>query len=244
MNQKKDLRQMSVQEREILERRWKTLATLVDLYEGASESSCYGPDRAEYLLREQSNPDELRKMGVDEPLIERLFGTGSLGRVASRELRGLGSRAAFGRAGWGELCGPGRGAIRGRALSAQLPRHHRTPPRSFVPGRGRARASRPGSGWRRARGRLRRRTQAARVDRRQARLRMHQRDRALRPAESDCRERRTLVSGRARAIDGTCGSFSHRGQAVRGTGELGVVSPAPDLSSRFRPSPVLGCGFR
>lgn len=68
---------MTMQEREVLERRWKTLATLVDLYEGASESSCYGPDRAEYLLREQSTPDELRKMGIDEPLIARLFGASS-----------------------------------------------------------------------------------------------------------------------------------------------------------------------
>lgn len=73
---------MSVEEREALERRWKTLATLVDLYEGASEGSCYGPDRAEHLLREQSTPDELRKMGVSEPLIDQLFGPGHKERPA------------------------------------------------------------------------------------------------------------------------------------------------------------------
>lgn len=74
MSQKKDFTGMTVEEREALERRWKTLATLVELCEGASEASCYGPDRAEHLLREKSTPDELRKMGVDEPLIKRLFG--------------------------------------------------------------------------------------------------------------------------------------------------------------------------
>lgn len=66
---------LMVEERETLERRWKTLATLVDLYEGGSETSCYGPDRAEHLLREQSNPEELRKIGIGETVIERLFGS-------------------------------------------------------------------------------------------------------------------------------------------------------------------------
>lgn len=73
MNLEENFTRMTVEEREALERRWQTLAALVDLFEGASESSCYGPERAEHLLREQSSADELRKMGIDESLISRLF---------------------------------------------------------------------------------------------------------------------------------------------------------------------------
>jgi 6-pyruvoyltetrahydropterin/6-carboxytetrahydropterin synthase len=64
-------------EKENLEKRWKTLATLVELYEGGGESSCWGPDRAERLLREQSDPDELRRMGVAQAVIAQIFGAGA-----------------------------------------------------------------------------------------------------------------------------------------------------------------------
>jgi 6-pyruvoyltetrahydropterin/6-carboxytetrahydropterin synthase len=64
-------------EKENLEKRWKTLATLVELYEEGSESSCWGPDRAERLLREQSDPDELRRMGVGPAVIAQIFGAGA-----------------------------------------------------------------------------------------------------------------------------------------------------------------------
>ncbi|MBW3671419.1 MAG: 6-carboxytetrahydropterin synthase [Acidobacteria bacterium] len=87
MNHEEDCNRMTVEEREALERRWKTLATLVDLFEGATESSCYGPDRAEHLLREQSSADELRKLGIDESLIGRLFGAGQ-GIGSQREKQG------------------------------------------------------------------------------------------------------------------------------------------------------------
>lgn len=59
---------------EDLERRWRTLATLVELFEGDEETSCYGPDRAEHLLREQTTADELRAIGVGEDVIARIFG--------------------------------------------------------------------------------------------------------------------------------------------------------------------------
>lgn len=87
MSQEEDCNRMTVEEREALERRWKTLATLVDLFEGATESSCYGPDRAEHLLKEQSSADELRKLGIDESLIGRLFGAGQ-GTQGEKQSRG------------------------------------------------------------------------------------------------------------------------------------------------------------
>jgi 6-pyruvoyltetrahydropterin/6-carboxytetrahydropterin synthase len=64
----------SPEENENLEKRRQTLATLLELYEEGSESSCWGPDRAERLLREQSDPDELRGLGVRQAVITQIFG--------------------------------------------------------------------------------------------------------------------------------------------------------------------------
>lgn len=66
---------MTSEEQSELERRRKTLETLVDLYQGGAESSCYGPDRAERLLKQQSSAEELRKIGVGDAVIDRLFGS-------------------------------------------------------------------------------------------------------------------------------------------------------------------------
>ena len=54
--------------------RQKTLRTLIDLAGSPSSTDCWDESRAEDLLRSQSNPEELRELGVDEKTIEHLFG--------------------------------------------------------------------------------------------------------------------------------------------------------------------------
>lgn len=54
--------------------RRKTLRTLIDLAEGSSPADCWDDARAESLLRSQSNPAELRELGLSEGMIERVFG--------------------------------------------------------------------------------------------------------------------------------------------------------------------------
>ena len=54
--------------------RRKTLQTLIALAEGSNASDCWDDARAEALLRSQSNPKELRELGMSEVMIERVFG--------------------------------------------------------------------------------------------------------------------------------------------------------------------------
>lgn len=56
------------------EARKKTLLTLISLAEGHSPNDCWDDKRAEDLLRSQSTPDELRELGMDEKMIEHIFG--------------------------------------------------------------------------------------------------------------------------------------------------------------------------
>jgi 6-pyruvoyltetrahydropterin/6-carboxytetrahydropterin synthase len=63
----------AVDARNDAERR-KTLQTLIELAEGSSPSDCWDDARAEDLLRSQSNPDELRELGMSEEMIARVFG--------------------------------------------------------------------------------------------------------------------------------------------------------------------------
>lgn len=58
----------------LAESRRKTLLTLISLAEGHSPNDCYDDQRAEELLRSQSTPEELRELGMDEKMIERIFG--------------------------------------------------------------------------------------------------------------------------------------------------------------------------
>ncbi len=53
--------------------RRKTLQTLIALAEGSSAADCWDDARAESLLRSQSNPAELRELGMSEAMIERVF---------------------------------------------------------------------------------------------------------------------------------------------------------------------------
>jgi 6-pyruvoyltetrahydropterin/6-carboxytetrahydropterin synthase len=54
--------------------RRRTLQTLIDLAEQSNPNDCWDDARAESLLRSNSNPDELRDLGMSAPLIERIFG--------------------------------------------------------------------------------------------------------------------------------------------------------------------------
>ncbi len=55
------------------ENRRKTIQTLITLAEGSSPADCWDDQRAESLLRSQSSPQELRELGMNEGMIERLF---------------------------------------------------------------------------------------------------------------------------------------------------------------------------
>jgi len=54
--------------------RRKTLATLIALAEASNPADCWDDARAESLLRSQSNPEELRQLGMSEEMIKRVFG--------------------------------------------------------------------------------------------------------------------------------------------------------------------------
>jgi 6-pyruvoyltetrahydropterin/6-carboxytetrahydropterin synthase len=54
--------------------RRKTLQTLIALAEASNPADCWDDARAEALLRSQSNPQELRELGMSETMIERVFG--------------------------------------------------------------------------------------------------------------------------------------------------------------------------
>lgn len=55
------------------DRRRATLRTLIELAEGSNPQDCWDDQRAEDLLRSQSNPDELRELGMSEQMIARIF---------------------------------------------------------------------------------------------------------------------------------------------------------------------------
>jgi hypothetical protein len=56
------------------EARRRTLLALITLAEGHSPSDCWDDQRAEELLRSQSTPEELRELGMNEQMIEHVFG--------------------------------------------------------------------------------------------------------------------------------------------------------------------------
>lgn len=54
--------------------RRETLRALIGLAEGSSAADCWDDRRAEALLRSQSTPAELRELGMNEAMIDRVFG--------------------------------------------------------------------------------------------------------------------------------------------------------------------------
>jgi 6-pyruvoyltetrahydropterin/6-carboxytetrahydropterin synthase len=56
------------------ENRRRTLQTLIALAAGSNPADCWDDARAESLLRSQSNPQEMRELGMSEEMIERVFG--------------------------------------------------------------------------------------------------------------------------------------------------------------------------
>lgn len=66
------------------ENRRQTLVALIALAQGSSPSDCWDDERAERLLRSQSNAQELRQLGMSEPMIDRLFGAAAAGEFSVR----------------------------------------------------------------------------------------------------------------------------------------------------------------
>jgi 6-pyruvoyltetrahydropterin/6-carboxytetrahydropterin synthase len=64
--------------------RRKTLKTLIALAEASNPADCWDDMRAESLLRSQSNPKELRELGMSESMIERVFGAETAGQFSVR----------------------------------------------------------------------------------------------------------------------------------------------------------------
>jgi 6-pyruvoyltetrahydropterin/6-carboxytetrahydropterin synthase len=64
--------------------RRNTLKTLIALAEASYPADCWDDARAEALLRSQSSPDELRELGMSEPMIERVFGAPAAGQFTVR----------------------------------------------------------------------------------------------------------------------------------------------------------------
>jgi len=64
--------------------RRKTLQTLIALAEASNPADCWDDVRAESLLRSQSNPKELRELGMSESMIERVFGVENAGQFSVR----------------------------------------------------------------------------------------------------------------------------------------------------------------
>jgi hypothetical protein len=56
------------------ESRRKTLLALIDLATENSPSACWDDRRAAELLRREASPEELRELGMDERLIDFVFG--------------------------------------------------------------------------------------------------------------------------------------------------------------------------
>jgi hypothetical protein len=55
------------------ESRRRTLLTLIELATENSPSACWDDRRATEILRRDSNPEELRELGVEERMIEFVF---------------------------------------------------------------------------------------------------------------------------------------------------------------------------
>ena len=55
------------------EDRRETLATLVELAEANDAISCFDSQRAESLLLSQSSREELEMLGIDSPVLDRLW---------------------------------------------------------------------------------------------------------------------------------------------------------------------------
>jgi hypothetical protein len=53
--------------------RRRTLLTLIALAEGHNPADCWDDRHAEDLLRSQSTPEELRELGMSEPMIDHIF---------------------------------------------------------------------------------------------------------------------------------------------------------------------------
>jgi 6-pyruvoyltetrahydropterin/6-carboxytetrahydropterin synthase len=66
------------------ENRRKTLKTLIALAEASNPADCWDDERAESLLRSQSNPQELRELGMSEGMIDRVFGQDVAGQFSVR----------------------------------------------------------------------------------------------------------------------------------------------------------------
>lgn len=64
--------------------RSRTLRALIDLAEGSSAADCWDDRRAEALLRSQSSPEELRKLGASEQTIEHIFRAAGAGAYTVR----------------------------------------------------------------------------------------------------------------------------------------------------------------
>ncbi len=69
------------------ENRRKTLETLIALAEASNPADCWDDARAESLLRSQSNPQELRELGMSEGMLERIFATRESGVETSSSSR-------------------------------------------------------------------------------------------------------------------------------------------------------------
>jgi 6-pyruvoyltetrahydropterin/6-carboxytetrahydropterin synthase len=54
--------------------RIETLRTLIELAEGSTPNACWDDQRAEELLRSQTNAEEARSLGMSEALAARIFG--------------------------------------------------------------------------------------------------------------------------------------------------------------------------
>jgi len=55
------------------ENREKTLRALIDIAVADDPVSCYDGSRAMRLLRSQSSPEELERMGVDQEVIKQIW---------------------------------------------------------------------------------------------------------------------------------------------------------------------------
>jgi len=53
--------------------RKRTLRTLMELAEGTGPSACYDDLRVVELLRSQSSAEEMRELGMSEPMIQVIF---------------------------------------------------------------------------------------------------------------------------------------------------------------------------
>ena len=54
--------------------RRRALRTLIELAQGTSLSTCYDDHRVEELIRSQSTAEEMRELGMEETLVDIIFG--------------------------------------------------------------------------------------------------------------------------------------------------------------------------